>query len=184
MSYVFAKEEHGLGYAPEEVDEFIAIARQQFEDPNQSLVSSGAARRAVFHLVKGGYSISAVDSAIDRLEDTFANKEIRRQLADQGEFALDDRLARFTDSLQSRLNRPKKKRFSHAVWPLRGYSMKQVDTFCQNLERYLVSGATMNASEVRNQLFKAKRGGYAENQVDAFLDRAVEVIQLRHALGK
>lgn len=184
MSYSFPTQEKGLGYAPAEVDAFIIKARRQFEDPTQFLVSSGLARHATFSLVKGGFSIAAVDSAIDRLEDTFAQKEIARQRAEQGDFAVDDKLARFIDSLQARIDRPKRKRFKHANWPLRGYSTKQVDSFCLALERYLFSGSTMTAADVRAQLFKAKRGGYSEGQVDAFLDRAIEVIQLRVALGK
>lgn len=184
MSYSFPQESKGLGYAPAEVDEFIGRARRQFEDPSQFLVSSGLARHATFSLVKGGYSIAAVDTAIDRLEDTFAQKELAKQRAELGDFALDDRLARFVESLQKRIDRPAGKRFSRASWPLRGYAPKQVDAFCQNLERFLVAGATLTAADVRSELFRAKRGGYAENQVDAFLDRAIEVIQLRKALGK
>jgi DivIVA domain-containing protein len=184
VSYSFDEQEKGLGYSPVEVDDFISKARRQFEDPTQFLVSSGLARHATFTLVKGGYSIVAVDSAIDRLEDTFAQKELAKQRAEQGDFALDDRLARFVDSLQGRIERSSGKRFKRATWPLRGYAPKQVDAFCQTLERYLVSGATLTAADVRGQLFKAKRGGYAENQVDAFLDRTIEVIQLRKALGK
>lgn len=184
MSYSFPKQEKGLGYAPTDVDEFIGRARRQYEDPSQLLVSSNLARHATFALVKGGYSIAAVDTAIDRLEDSFAQKEISRQRKEQGDFALDDRLARFIESLQGRIDRPKAKRFSRAKWPLRGYSPKQVDSFCLSLERYLFSNATIVVGDVRGQLFKAKRGGYSENQVDAFLDRAIEVIQLREALGK
>ena len=184
MSYSFPKQEKGLGYAPAEVDEFIGKARLQFEDPLQLLVTSGLARHATFSMVKGGYSVAAVDTAIDRLEDTFAQKEISRQLAEQGDFALQDRLARFTESLQGRIDRRKSRRFKRATWPLRGYSPKQVDVFCMALERYLFSNATLVASDVRSQLFKVKRGGYSETQVDAFLDRAIEVIQLRHALDK
>ena len=184
MSYSFPQEPNGKGYAPAEVDEFIAKARRQFEDPSQFLVSSGLARHATFSLVKGGYAIAAVDAAIDRLEDTFAQKELAKARAEQGDFAMDDRLARYVDSLQGRINRPKGKRFKRAGWPLRGYSPKQVDALCQTIERFLVSGASLSSTDVRNQLFKAKRGGYAENQVDAFLDRTIEVIQLRKALSK
>jgi len=184
VSYSFPLEPKGLGYSPAEVDEFIGRARRQFEDPSQYLVSSGLARHATFSLVKGGYSIAAVDTAIDRLEDTFAQKELAKQRAEQGDFAMDDRLSRYIDSLRGRIDRPKGKRFKHSSWPLRGYAPKQVDSFCQSIERYLVSGATLTAADVRGQLFKAKRGGYAENQVDAFLDRAIEVIQLRKALDK
>lgn len=173
-----------MGYAPSDVDEFIGRARRQFEDPSQLLVSSNVARHSTFGLVKGGYSIAAVDAAIDRLEDAFAQKEILRQHQEQGDYSLDDRLAKFVESLQGRIDRPQAKRFGRAKWPLRGYSPKQVDTFCMSLERFLFSNATMVAADVRGQLFKVKRGGYSESQVDAFLDRAIEVIQLREALGK
>ena len=184
MSYSFPIQEKGLGYEPAEVDDFISKARRQFEDASQTLVSSSLARHATFKLVKGGYSIVAVDTAIDRLEDTFAQKEISQQLIEQGDFALDDRLARFTESLQVRIQRPKSKRFKRASWPLRGYSAKQVDALCITIERFLVANSTLTAADVRSQLFKAKRGGYSESQVDAFLDRTIDVIQLRSALTK
>jgi len=129
VSYSFPTETKGKGYDPAEVDDFIAKARRQFEDPSQFLVSSGLARHATFGLVKGGYSIAAVDAALDRLEDSFAQKELAKARVEQGDFALDDRLARFSDSLQGRIDRPRGKRFKHAAWPLRGYAPKQVDLF-------------------------------------------------------
>jgi len=184
VSYSFPIQKKGLGYAQAEVDEFIGSARRQFDDSTQELVSSAVARHSTFALVKGGYSIAAVDIAVDRLEDAFAVKEIQRELQQEGDFAMSDRLSRLVESLQGRIDRPKAKRFGRAVWPLRGYSPAEVDRFCMSLERFLFSNATIVASDVRGQLFRGKRGGYSESQVDAFLDRAIEVIQLREALGR
>jgi DivIVA domain-containing protein len=173
-----------VGYSQDQVDEFISRARRQFEDPSQNVVSSELLRRAEFGLVRGGYDITSVDYALDRLEDAFAQKELARELAEMGSFALEDRLAKFVETLQLRIDRPRRKRFSKISWPLRGYSVKQVDEFCENLERYLFSGSAMTAGDVRKLLFRTKRGGYEEQKVDAFIERAIEVIHLRQALQK
>ena len=171
------------GYSTDQVDEFIGRARRQFEDPSQRIVSSGLLRGAEFSLVRQGYDIVAVDLALDRLEDAFAQKELALEITEMGRFAIEDRLAKFVDTLQGRIDRPKKKRFSRVNWPLRGYSRKQVDAFCEKLERYLFSGSSLNSGDVRKVLFRSKRGGYEEQKVDAFIERAIEVIQLRQALG-
>ncbi|MEY4367978.1 MAG: hypothetical protein RLZ28_1393 [Actinomycetota bacterium] len=183
MPYSFPRassREHG--YAPDQVDEFVAQARRQFEDKSQRVVSSALLRSAEFPLVRGGYEITAVDFALDRLEDTFAQQELASELESSGRFAIEDSLAKYVETLQLRIDRPRSKRFSRTTWPLRGYSRKQVDSFCESLERYLFSGSALTASDIRKLVFQSKRGGYEEQKVDAFIARAIEVIQLRQAL--
>jgi DivIVA domain-containing protein len=176
-----AADKKTLGYDPAQVDEFIARARAQFAAPDLAVVAADAVRSIEFDLVKAGYVIEVVDAAIERLEETFAAREIQRQKAEKGSYALDDRLARITEILRGRLNRPKGKKFSSTGWLLRGYSRKQVDALCEQIARHFDSGTALLPAEVRRSIFRAKRGGYAESQVDAFIDRVIEALQIEAA---
>lgn len=182
MSFTFkSASKRTLGYNQAQVDDFVARARAQFADPSSAVVAADAVRSIEFDLVKGGYLIEPVDAAIERLEETFAAREILKQKVDAGAYALDDRLARVTDLVRGRIGRPKGKKFSNTGWLLRGYSRKQVDALCERIARHLDSGAQLSAAEVRRSIFQAKRGGYAESQVDAFIDRVIEVLQIEAA---
>jgi DivIVA domain-containing protein len=61
---------------------------------------------------------------------------------------------------------------------LRGYSRKQVDALCEHITRHFDSQAAITVDEVRRVVFNAKRGGYVEAQVDAFIDRVIEALQI------
>jgi DivIVA domain-containing protein len=168
------------GYAPKQVDDFITKAREQFANEQAQLVSAADVRGIEFDLVHGGYDTAIVDNAMDKLEDSFATREIQRQRLQAGEHAVADRLARVVDIVQGRTERPKRKRFSNTGWLLRGYSRKQVDALCEHIERHLVSGAAITLDDVRRIVFNAKRGGYVESQVDAFIDRVVEALHIEN----
>jgi DivIVA domain-containing protein len=179
MSFTFPRvEPKKPGYSSDQVDAFIARARDQFNNPETALVTANDVRNTEFDLVHGGYEPEIVDGAMDKLEDSFASREIQRQKAEKGSYALDDRLSRVVDLVRGRTERPKGQRFSKSGWLLRGYSRKQVDALCEHIERHLVSGAAITLSDVRRVVFNAKRGGYVEAQVDAFIDRVVEVLQI------
>jgi len=167
-----------LGYKPEQVDAFIAKAREQYARSDIDLLAATDLRHAEFQLVKGGYSISAVDVAIDRLEDAFATRELERRKARVGDWALTRRADELRELLVGRTDRPKGKRFSRTGLVLRGYSRRQVDAFINVVAEHLVSGEALSLDYVRRIVFKAKRGGYAENQVDAFIERVVELLQI------
>jgi len=166
------------GYDTSQVDEFISKARAQFSNFDLQILPSDYLRRVEFDLVRGGYLIGAVDDAIARLEDAFAKNEIERQLAKAGKFAVDDRYARIKDIVIGRTERPAGSKFNRVSWLMRGYNRKQVDAIAAHVERHLVSGAPLSVSEVRGSIFLASRGGYVEGQVDAFLDRVIELLQL------
>jgi DivIVA domain-containing protein len=140
--------------------------------PSESL------RKVEFDLVHGGYEIGAVDDAIARLEDAFAKNELQRQVAKKGKYALDDRHSRIKEIVIGRTERPKNNKFSRVSWIMRGYDRRQVDQLAEHIERHLVSGAALSIPDVRGAIFKATRGGYAEGQVDAFLDRVIELLQI------
>lgn len=175
------------GYDIAQVNAFIELARMQYADPKLTLVSSQQVRHNQFDLAKGGYQIAEVDQGIDRLEDVFAKRELARQRVQLGDHMMRERLRRFVETLRGRLDLKKGQRFGHRTMLLRGYSRKEVDAFCALVDQHLATGASMSQTsmsvlDVRNTVFKAKRGGYAENEVDAFIDRVVEVLQLERAL--
>ena len=179
MSYQFKlADAKKPGYQIDQVDEFIAKARAQYGDANQELLPANRVRAVEFDLVHGGYDIASVDAAIARLEDAFAAREIKHQLETKGDYAITDRFESTKELLFGRVERPKGKKFSRVKWIMRGYNRKQVDALCEHIERHFVSGAPLTVSEVRSSIFKATRGGYVEGQVDAFLDRTIELLQI------
>jgi DivIVA domain-containing protein len=167
-----------LGYEKTQVDQFISKARAQYSDSNLELVTSNLLRNTEFDLVHGGYEIIAVDTAMDRLEDAFAAREINHQKQVGGQAAIEDRLERITEIVYGRLLRPNRKKFSNVGLLLRGYSRKQVDLLCEQVTAHLYSGAPLQLNVVRRAIFKADRGGYVESQVDAFIDRVIEILQI------
>ena len=166
------------GYSPEQVDVFLARARAQFNNPVDGGVSAHDVRNTEFDLVRGGYSPEVIDGAMDKLEDSFAAREIQRQKTEKGSYALEDRLSRVIELIRGRVERPKGKKFSTTGVLLRGYSRKQVDALCEHIARHLDSQAPLALDEARRVVFNSKRRGYVEAQVDAFLDRVIEALQI------
>ena len=167
-----------LGYVPEQVDTFVEMARSQYDHPEGYLLTADQIRETEFDLVKGGYDVIKVDAALDRIEDALANREIERKRETRGNFAVSDQLERVVEVVRGRLDRPKRKRFARAAWPARGYNRRQVDKLCNLILEHLVNSEPLEMSEVRRIVFTAQRGGYAENQVDAFIDRVIQVLHI------
>ena len=69
-----------------EVDAFLELARKQYDNPSQQLLTSLDVRAVRFKLVKNGYSISVVDSALEKLEDAFASNEYSNTVKSMGFF--------------------------------------------------------------------------------------------------
>jgi DivIVA domain-containing protein len=166
------------GYSVEQVDAFVEMARQQYEHPEGYLLASERVRETEFDLVRRGYDVSAVDAALDRVEDALADRELKRKRETRGEAAIADQLDRISDIVRTRIERPKGKRFERVNWPARGYSRKQVDALCNLVLEHLVNSEPLIMSEVRRIVFSAQRGGYAENQVDAFIDRVIQILHI------
>ncbi|MFM5904666.1 MAG: DivIVA domain-containing protein, partial [Micrococcales bacterium] len=138
---------------------------------------------SAFDLAPGGYLISAVDAALERLDDAFAVQEVKRTLLESGHHELDLQVSRLTVLLQGRIERKAGRRFARLkVWH-RGYSHNQVDKLCLRLGQKLGPQDSFDLNELRSAEFKASWGGYAENQVDAFIDRAVELSQIKSVLA-
>jgi len=181
------------GYAPAEVDEFFARAKIAYERERQGERVPGGRRKerevrplrswevrtAAFRLVRAGYDVQQVDTALDRLEDAVASRERARPVRAGGEDALLDQLTRRARTLQGRLDRPAGERFSPPRGRFeRGYDVADVDELCGRLNGYFNHGRPMSADEVRRAVFRPRRGqgAYREPEVDAFLDRAVAIM--------
>ncbi len=185
MSYEFSRSgKRKRGYKISQVDEFLKLAREQYTDRSKLLVTSIDVRTVRFELEKNGYSISVVDAALEKLEDVFAAHECDQELLKSGYFEYSEDLAQLKEMLLTRCSRSRRRRFTRRAWPNRGYSVKQVDKFCSQLGKNIETKAGFSVKEVRIATFKSKRGGYAEYQVDAFLEKVVESIQREQAIQK
>jgi DivIVA domain-containing protein len=179
MSFTFPRvAKKKPGYSIEQVDAFLGRARAQFNNPAEGGVSAYDVRNTEFDLLPGGYAPEVVDSAMDKLEDSFASRELQRQKNERGSYALDDRYERVIELVRGRIERPRKQRFAGTGLLLRGYSRKQVDSLCEHIMRHLESGAPLVMDEVRRVVFNSKRAGYVEAQVDSFIDRVIEALQI------
>ena len=155
-----------LGYAIDEVDSLIARARDQYSSDTARTLDWRQLTSHGFTMVKTGYQPEAVDAAIDKLQDTFAARDLSS-----------NRIGELRIALLGRVSRPKGRRFSKAGVMRLGYSRSQVDAVIKVIEEYLEGGEKLLIDEIRNMRFKVQRGGYIESQVDSFIDRLVEHIQ-------
>lgn len=163
------------GYACADVDEFLAHARAVFDAGDNALTSHDV-REVSFPIVKGGYRMSVVDSALGRLEDTLAKREKTAAVSELGADAWLAELRTEAKELLSHARRPVTKRF-HRVTALKwGYAPGEVDVVCDRIAAYLRNGAPLTAAQLRGVAFTMQRGGYDEAQVDAFLDATVELL--------
>ena len=102
------------GYDRAQVDAFFEDARRAYEGgvpPEQ--FSAEQVRLATFELKSRGYSIEAVDGAMNRLEAAFVNRDRADSVAADGEAAWYDRVADRATTLYPRLQRPRGESFSH-----------------------------------------------------------------------
>lgn len=185
MSFEFPRVEgRTLGYDPQEVDEFIEKARQAYSDPATTLVDAARLRSQGFSLVRNGYSVSAVDGAIDRLEDVFVEREFKARVANFGESNMASEIIRLQNLIQGRTERPRGRKFKRVAWPLRGYSVRAVNALCKRVQDHIAGDAPLDIPTVRRAIFVQRRRGYNESQVDAFIDRVLELLESERALGR
>ncbi|SDS43634.1 DivIVA domain-containing protein [Brevibacterium siliguriense] len=168
------------GYDPKQVDSFFKRARESFERPTPQPgdLDSRAVRTVGFDLVRKGYHVAVVDAALDRLEDAFAKQARDRLIAQSGQDAWVSELTRVAASLRGRLVREAGERFDNPPPGVIGYDIVQVDDMCDKVNSYFTQGVAMSVDQVRRVLFKTAKGkkAYNEDQVDAFIDRVVEVM--------
>jgi DivIVA domain-containing protein len=169
------------GYNAKQVDQFLQRARVSLETPGAAVhhIRSNDVRAVSFDPVKGGYSATAVDAALDRLEDAFARRERDELIAEQGEEAWLRQIGQLSGTLRGRLHRPDGERFRRPTRKkARSYNTKDVDRLCMDLIGYLEEDRPLSVDNVRRAMFRPVVGqdGYEETQVDAFLDRVVELM--------
>jgi DivIVA domain-containing protein len=169
-----------FGYDTRQVDRFLTKARGYYnaEDHDRSITSNDV-RAMAFDARRGGYEPRAVDAALDRLEDVFAQRERDHLIATQGEDAWLHQIGRTAAVLRRRLHRPPGERFRRPTKKKSSsYSIGDVDHLCDQLLEYLEHDAPMSVDVVRRAVFREAQGadGYEENQVDVFLDRVVELM--------
>ena len=166
------------GYASEQVDEFFADARRVYEGAGSAPLSGRDVRLAAFDLVRGGYATAPVDAALDRLERAFTVRQRNEFVAARGQQAWMEHLAGQARTLYGRLTRADGERFTPPRRGEQGYDASDVDALCHRLVDYFDHGQSLTSDEVRNATFRRHKGhgAYAEGPVDAFCDRAIEVL--------
>ncbi|WP_456237474.1 DivIVA domain-containing protein [Georgenia wutianyii] len=167
------------GYDRDQVEQFFTRARQAYETGavGDAGLTEGDVRTAAFDLVRAGYATGAVDSALDRLEAAIVQRRRDAFVATHGQQAWMDRIAERATTLYPRLVRPAGERFA-APESGRGYSRDAVDRLMDRLVDYFDADGDLTAAELRAATFPSagRDKAYAEGVVDAYLDRAVEVL--------
>ena len=166
-----------LGYAPAEVDAFIALARDQYSRPESRVINWKTLVATSFQLVKDGYDPVAVDKAIEKLEDTFAERDVKAPTFQFPVVSKTEQISKIRALLASRVARPKGKKFDRAGVVGLGYSPKSVDALVALVGEFLEDQELLELDDLRGLKFKVVRGGYVESQVDTYIDRLVEFIQ-------
>jgi DivIVA domain-containing protein len=164
-----------LGYDPAEVDSFIASARAEFDRRTGSLTAADV-RRTAFTMRKGGYATPAVDAALERREDAFAQREREAAMRSGGERAYYASTRQLAKEIIGRLERPDGRRFARVGFAHIGYSVHDVDAFAHEARSYFEDGSHVPVERVRSIAFRPKRGGYSEAQVDLLIDGLVETM--------
>ena len=144
-----------------------------------TLTGSRQVRERVFDRSRGGYDPAAVDAHLDRVEDDIFAREQREFVAEHGAARWEEHVEWLGALLLGRLNRPRTERFRR---PTRrrstGYSAADVDVLCDQLMEQLRTAPEVDPALLRGAVFRPAQGQrcYEEQQVDAFLDRAVEFV--------
>jgi len=169
------------GYDREQVNEFFTNIRAAYEreiiDPNG--LTPMDIRHAAFDMRGRGYKTTAVDPALDRLEDAFTAR-IRDQFVQaNGLGAWHAQLAERAQVLYERLRRPKGERFSRPKGLKRGYRASTVDALLDRITAFFDKGQELTAQDLRKEIFprRAKWRSYDESKVDAYLARAIDILQ-------
>ncbi|HWS57515.1 MAG TPA: DivIVA domain-containing protein [Actinotalea sp.] len=166
------------GYDIDQVDEFFTHARKAYEGEVPEPMTGRDVRQGAFDMVRGGYESGAVDGALDRLERAFVVRQRAEFVATHGQPAWLEHLASQARTLYGRLARPEGERFAPPPRGEQGYAVSDVDALCRRLVEYFDNGQPLTSDEVRHAQFRRARGhgAYAEPAVDAFCDRAIEVL--------
>jgi DivIVA domain-containing protein len=173
----FAPAEKGMsGYDPGVVDDFLDRAKRVFEGLEEGL-SSQDIRGKVFPLVsKEGYATKAVDSALWRLEEAFADQERLVHTAERGEESYYQEIRERAQEILDRVARPAKTKFRMSSVLQPGYHRGDVDVLCGQIVRYFQQEESLSVAAIRRRSLRTQLGGYDEKQVDVLLDETLTVM--------
>ena len=174
------------GYKRTEVDRLFARLAEDYEQlsgavqQHANIYTSRLIRQVVFRTEPGGSAVGDVDRALERIEERFAKLERSRYIEQYGLSNWELSLVDAGELLAQRLERPDGERFrrpskrKHA-----GYFVGDVDKVCHHIYAQLNSEEPLDTSVIRNAVFRSATGSvsYEETQVDAFMDRCIELIQ-------
>jgi DivIVA domain-containing protein len=166
------------GYDVHQVDDFFDRARSSYEvsHDGSTPLTSAQIREVSFRLVRGGYSSRHVDDALERLETALAEHERNLAITQYGEHSWLIGARETADEIALRLGRKPRHLFARCSIFDQGYRVRDVDRFAAAILDYVGAGKPMTVSHVRSVTFRAQRGGYREDQVDALLDALVELM--------
>jgi DivIVA domain-containing protein len=178
VSSTFPRARKGRGYDTAEVEDFLEDARRAYQSPAGQApgLTAEAIRTTAFSMRRGGYDPSAVDAALERLEDAFATRERQASISRIGDQAWYLEARSVAQTILDRITRPRGRRFRRHSWFVTGYSVRETDAFVDRVRRYFQTGAPLTVGDIRQVAFRAQRGGYDEAQVDAVLDAVVDVM--------
>ncbi len=159
------------GYKVEAVDTFIAQAQA-----GESALTSADIRLVSFPLVKGGYSVTDVDKALERLEDTVADHEQLKLVAELGADGATAEARSVAQDILNRIARDPRKRFRTAALFTYGYNRDDVDGFADRVRDFYTNSSPLSRADVRSVTFRPQLGGYDEAQVDFVLDELLRVM--------
>lgn len=173
-----------MGYNRAEVDAYFVRLADEFStlrrgEALEGVLTSTDIRRHCFAPEKNGYVLTEVDQAMDRIEDRFAQFERRNFLAAVGRKQWEQDIEYSAALVMGRLNRADGERFRRPSNRLtKGYFVKDVDRLCVQLKEHFRMETDLSPELIRQSVFASAHGDmcYEETQVDAFLDRCIELM--------
>ncbi|MFW0155670.1 cell division protein DivIVA [Rothia sp. P6271] len=172
------------GYSAREVDAFFVQLVEDFENLRAGqtypgMMTSTTIRTMSFTPVQGGYYPADVDATLDRVEDRFASLERRRYIEKYGRQTWRQAVEESAELVMGRINRASGERFRRpSSARVQGYFVDDVDALCEKLRQHFRGEGELSAGLVRRAVFRSAVGSlcYEETQVDAFMDRCIELI--------
>ena len=174
------------GYKRSEVDRLFTRLAEDYEKLSgaselpEGFYTSRRIRQVVFREEPGGYQLDVVDRALEKIEERFAKLERSRYIEAYGLDNWERSLIETGELLAGRLERPAGERFRRPSKRRHmGYFVGDVDAICDRVYAQLNSEEPLDPSVVRHAKFRPASGtvSYEESQVDAFLDRCIELLQ-------
>ncbi|WP_443095076.1 DivIVA domain-containing protein [Rothia koreensis] len=172
------------GYSTQQVRQILDRCGQQVESlraGNPELtITAAEIRGAEFDQEKCGYRPADVDRALESYEDHFAEVEKNEALRHEGQDAWHDHASALADLVMGRLKRPDGERFRRpARRRTEGYFVGDVDRLCRELLDYFRNSDDVSPAKIRSASFRpaTTKHAYDEAQVDAFLERAIQLTQ-------